>query len=137
MKSPLQLAGPANSASFVDDHETRAKHASPRARPHVFCAVRMPGTPTKLVRKRLDAAGVTMHLADIAATGSQLEVRTKDATARMSDPTSESLDALAKRLVAGELAGLQIRFFADGAWWSDTLLRAADGFRLVRLREGA
>ncbi len=93
--------------------------------------------PVKLVRKRLDAAGVAEHLRDLAARGTQLEVRTKDDAARMSGATSESLDVLASRLVAGEVAGLQIRFFADDAWWSDTVLRAKAGFLLVRMREGA
>lgn len=93
--------------------------------------------PVKLVRKRLDAAGVATHLRDLAAHAAQLEVRTKDDAARMSDATSEPLDALGRRLVAGEVSGLQIRFFADDAWWSDTVLRARDGFLLVRMREGA
>ncbi len=93
--------------------------------------------PVKLVRKRLDAEGVAAHLRDLAARATQLEVRTKDDAARMSDATTDPLDALGRRLVAGDVAGLQIRFFADDAWWSDTVLRAKGGFLLVRMREGA
>ena len=96
----------------------------------------MPRTPVKLARQRLDAAGVASHVAALASNASQLEVRTKGDLSSTSDPTSEPLDAVVKRLVAGELAGLQIRFFADGEWWSDTLLRTGEAFRLVRMREG-
>ena len=103
----------------------------------VFCAVRMTGPPVKLVRQRLDAAGVVAYVADLVTRATQLEVRTKDDLSQMSDATVEPLAALADRLVAGELAGLQIRFFADDDWWSDTVLRARAGFLLVRMREGA
>lgn len=96
----------------------------------------MAGTPVKLVRKRLDAAGVAAHVQALAATATELEVRSKDDVAHTSDASTESRSALAGRLVAGELAALQIRLFADGAWWTDTLLRAGDHFRLVRMREG-
>ena len=37
----------------------------------------------------------------------------------------------------GEIVAIQIRFFQDDDWWSDTVMRADDGFRLVRMREGA
>jgi hypothetical protein len=96
----------------------------------------MPGTPVKLARQRLDAAGVTEHLRDLAQRATQIEARIKDTAAQTSAATSEPLDALARRLVTGDITGLQVRFFLDDAWWSDTILRAPDSFRLVRMREG-
>ena len=97
----------------------------------------MAGTPVKLLRKRLDAAGVVEHLRDLAQRATQLEVRIQQTTGAISDPTTESLDVLARRLAAGDLVGLQISFFADDDWWRDTLLRIDDNFRLVRMREGS
>jgi len=103
----------------------------------VFCALRMPDKPVKLVRKRLDAGGLIAHLQELAARATSLEVRVQGEAARTSDATAEPLDMLARRLVTGELVAVQIRFCLDDTWWSDTVLRARDGFRLVRMREGA
>ena len=96
----------------------------------------MPGTPIKLARQRLDAAAVVEHLRDLAQRATHVEVRIKDVAAQTSAATTEPLDSLARRLAAGEIAALQVRFVLDGTWWSDTLLRAANSFRLVRMREG-
>jgi hypothetical protein len=92
--------------------------------------------PVKLMRKRLDAAGVVAHLEALAASAQQVEIRIKGAVARYSDATTDSLDTAGRRLVAGDIVAVQIRFFEGDAWWSDTLMQARDGFRLVRMREG-
>jgi len=93
--------------------------------------------PVKLVRKRLDADGLVSHLRSLAAQATEIEIRVKGESARTSDATTDSLDAVGHKLVTGEIAAVQIRFFENDDWWSDTLLRAKDGFRLVRMREGA
>jgi hypothetical protein len=93
--------------------------------------------PVKLVRKRLDADGVNAHFQALAATAQQPEIRIKGGATRQSDATSGSLDEVVRQLVAGEIVGVQVRFFDAGDWWIDTVMRARDGFRLVRMREGA
>lgn len=92
--------------------------------------------PVKLVRKRLDAEGVEAHFRVLAATAQQVEIRVKGGATRQSDATTESLEQVGQRLLAGEILAVQIRFFADDDWWSDTVMQANDGFRLVRMREG-
>ncbi len=96
-----------------------------------------PEKPVKLLRKRLDDAGVEAHLRSLAAQAQQIEIRIKGAIDRYSDATTDTLEAVGRRLVAGEVVAIQIRFFQDDDWWSDTVMRADDGFRLVRMREGA
>jgi len=92
--------------------------------------------PVKLVRARLDAEGLAAHLRGLAETASQLELRVKDAVGRHSDATTAPLDEVGRRLLAGEIVAVQIRFFEHDDWWSDTLMRVRDSYRLVRMREG-
>ncbi len=91
--------------------------------------------PVKLVRKRLEADAVEAHLRSLAASAQQIEIRIKGAVDRYSDATTEALEAVGRRLVAGEIVAIQIRFFQDDDWWTDTVMRADAGFRLVRMRE--
>ena len=93
--------------------------------------------PVKLVRERLDAAELEAHLRSLAATAQHIEVRVKGAVAHYSDATTDSLEDLGRRLVAGDLVAVQIRFFEHDDWWSETLMQAKDGYRLVRMREGS
>ena len=94
--------------------------------------------PVKLVRRRLDAAGVEAHLRELATTARELEVRVQGETSRLSAASGATLDAVARRLIAGEIAAAQIRFRDGGDdWWCDTVMRAPHGFRLVRMREGS
>ena len=93
--------------------------------------------PVKLVRKRLDSDELASHLRSLAAHATEIEIRVMGVVARSSDSTTDSLDVVGRKLVTGEIAAVQIRFFENDDWWSDTLLRAKNGFRLVRMREGA
>ncbi len=93
-------------------------------------------TPVKLVRKRLDDEGLASYLRSFVACTEAIEVRVKSAATRSSDATTEPLDVVGRRLATGAITAVQIRFFEDDGWWCDTLLRAKDGFRLVRMREG-
>lgn len=89
----------------------------------------------KLLRKKLDAEALGTHLRSLA-TAEGLEIRVKASSTQHSDGAT-SLDVAADRLRSGDITALQIRFFERGDWWCDTLLRAEDSFRLVRIREGA
>ncbi|MBV8757404.1 MAG: hypothetical protein JO257_09025 [Deltaproteobacteria bacterium] len=89
----------------------------------------MPGS------QRLDATAVLEHVRALAQRATQIAASIQRADATF-EPTGEPLDQLARRLVAGEIVGLQLRFFLDDAWCRDTLLRAPESFRLVRVREG-
>jgi hypothetical protein len=89
----------------------------------------------KLLRKRLDDRELAAHLEALAAGAKDIEIRIKGAVAGYSDATTETLEVVGRRLRAGEIAAVQIRFFQDDDWWSDTVMRAADGFRLVRMRQ--
>ena len=92
--------------------------------------------PVKLVRKRLDAVGLEAHLRSLAANAQHIELRVKGAVAHYSDAATGSLEEVGRRLLAGEIVAIQIRFFENDDWWSDTLMQATDGYRLVRMREG-
>lgn len=92
--------------------------------------------PVKLERTRLDAAELEAHLRSLAATAQHIEVRVKGAVAHYSAATTDSLEDVGRRLLAGEIVAVQIRFFEHDDWWSDTLMQAKDGYRLVRMREG-
>jgi len=98
----------------------------------------MPGPfdnkPVKLVRKKLDEAGLDAHLATLAS-AEGVEIRTKGAAGAYSDAATEQLDAVVQRLRAGEIVAIQIYFFQDGDWWFDTLMRGDDCYRLVRMKQ--
>ena len=91
--------------------------------------------PIKLVRKRLDDAGVEAHLASVANHGQAIELLIKEGAARHSDASAEQLEEAGRRLRAGEIAAVQIRYFQDDDWWCDTVMRAGDSYRLVRMRQ--
>jgi hypothetical protein len=116
-------------------------------RPRTFCAEPIgssaavpprlppPLTPVELRRERLDADGVIAHFASIAGRAQAVEIRTKGAAAALSEAASGGLDDAARRLIAGEIVAVQLRFFEDNAWWCDTVVRKGRDFRLVRMRE--
>ena len=94
--------------------------------------------PVKLLRKRLDAAGVLAHLRALAASARDLEIRTKEEVAVHSNAAADGLDVVGRKLIAGELAAVQVRYFQDDGWWTDTLMHASDGsFRIVRMRQSS
>ncbi len=90
----------------------------------------------KLLRKRLDELGVRAHFDALAGQASAVEIRVKGAATDHSSLASTELADAARSLVAGEIVAVQIRFHQDGAWWCDTVMRAGDGFRLVRMHQG-
>jgi len=89
----------------------------------------------KLVRKRLDEAGVKAHFDALAAEAAAIEIRVKSTAEGPSAEGSVELQAAFHRLVAGELTAVQIRFHQDDHWWCDTVMRVRDDYRLVRMRQ--
>jgi hypothetical protein len=92
--------------------------------------------PIKLVRKRLDDAGVVDHLEQLAGDAQAIEIRTKDAKLGYSEASAGDLAELGRQLITGAIAAVQIRFHQNGDWWCDTVMRADKDFRLVRMRQG-
>ncbi len=117
------------------------RSAPPARAPRALCLrrpfVRRPTDekPVKLVRKRLDAAALGEHLRSIVAHAEVIELRVRDALGHRSEAASETLEVVARRLLAGELEAVQLRYVQDGEPWCDTVMRTGDDFRLVRMRE--
>ncbi len=97
--------------------------------------MRAPRAPVKLLRRRLDLAGVEAHLAVVRSQARAIEIRTKGSVASYSEATPGLLDEIAHRLGTGEIVAVQVRFFQDDAWWCDTVVRKGDDFRLVRMQQ--
>ncbi|MDF1565708.1 MAG: hypothetical protein P1V51_21915 [Deltaproteobacteria bacterium] len=91
--------------------------------------------PIKLLRKKLDDAGVDAHFAELAEHAQAVSVRIKDTRTSLSDASSDQLREVAERLRAGTIEAVQVQFFADDAWWCDTVMRVRDSYRLVRMRQ--
>lgn len=89
----------------------------------------------KLLRKRLDRAGVLSHLAELQRNAQSIELRVKGVEAGYSEETINDFNELGRQLIEGELVAVQLRFHLDEAWWCDTLMRDRDHFRLVRMRQ--
>jgi hypothetical protein len=102
---------------------------------HALALRRMHETPTKLVRKRLDATQIETHILRLSE-AEHVEVRVKSAIGRTSEVPIGSFAELARQLIAGEIVAVQIRYFDRDVWWSDTFLGGRTDFRLVRMREG-
>jgi|GEM_PF-6968441 len=88
----------------------------------------------KLVRERLDAAGVQQHLTLIRNTGEQVELRIKGGDVAYSEASADQLADLGRQLVDGSIVAVQLRYLQDGQEWCDTLMRARKDYRLVRMR---
>jgi hypothetical protein len=71
---------------------------------------------------------------DLATAAEVLSVQGKGGAKAYAAADPLTLDTARERLVAGELAGVQVRYRYGGDEWADTLLRAAGGFRLVRMK---
>jgi hypothetical protein len=91
--------------------------------------------PIKLLRKKLDAAGVEAHFDSVASQAQAVEVRIKGAAEGYSSADTAQLEETGRRLRAGDIAAVQLRFFQDDAWWCDTVMRVKESYRLVRMRQ--
>ncbi len=77
----------------------------------------------------LDDAGLDALLTDLAALGEDLEVRCKGADVH-SAPSTLAESAAALR--AGSVRAMQVSYRYDGRRWVDTVMRAPEGWRVVR-----
>jgi len=73
-------------------------------------------------------------LADLAAAATVEEVLMKGGAEARAHGATSDLAAVRKALSDGRITGAQIRYLHEGVRWTDTLLRAGDGVRLVRAR---
>lgn len=98
----------------------------------------MPGrtkVPTKLLRKKLDEAGVKAHFASLALLMPAPEVRVKASHTAYSTGAETDLADAVDRLLDARLTAVQVRFEKDGVEVCDTIVRVPGGFRLVRIRQ--
>ncbi len=63
-----------------------------------------------------------------------LSVQAKAGPGRYAATDPLSLANARARLTGGEAAGVQVHYRYDGHEWTDTVLRTAGGYRLVRCR---
>ena len=94
------------------------------------------GPPVPLmVEGLLDAQTLTRLFGDLESATSVLGTREKGGSAKFAGgelPLATALD----RLLAGTARAVQVRYRHDGHEWTDTVLAAADGYRVVRCRHG-
>ncbi|HVK17533.1 MAG TPA: hypothetical protein VM533_11345 [Fimbriiglobus sp.] len=79
-----------------------------------------------------DADHLAQLFADLASAAEVLSVQGKADPRRYAAADPLTLDAAHRRLLDGDLVGVQVRYRYDGQEWTDTILRAAGGYRLVR-----
>jgi hypothetical protein len=74
-------------------------------------------------------------LLDVTAVAELFEVRVKRGPRSHAGPAAAELDAARAMLASGEAVAMQLRYRHEGAVWCDTLMRVAEGVRIVRMRE--
>jgi len=82
----------------------------------------------------IDVATLQALVADLLEHAAAVEVRTKGGSRTRADQGTIGLEGAVAALLAGETHGVQIRYRFEDTEWSDTLIRVADGVRLVRTR---
>lgn len=92
------------------------------------------GPPVPLmVEGVIDPPTLTRLFADLAA-AAVLDVREKGGPGEYAAGGGVALDAARDRLLAGSARAVQVRYHFDGCEWTDTVLAAPVGFRVVRCR---
>lgn len=81
----------------------------------------------------LDAAFVDRLFADVGACTELLSVTTKGGAELRAGGEGTTLAEAHAALSAGVVLGVQLRYRHEGRAWCDTILRRADGFRVVRI----
>ncbi len=82
----------------------------------------------------LDADSLAAVLSDIELCTQVIEVRLKRQGTSHADEAPTSLSDAALVLRAGHALALQVRYEHKGLEWWDTVLRLANGYKLVRTR---
>jgi hypothetical protein len=86
-----------------------------------------------LWQAELDDPALDQLLADLAAAAEVHSVQAKGDARALAPTDPLTLDAAGRRLKAGEVRGVQVRYRYDGRDWTDTLLRTPAGYRLTRI----
>jgi hypothetical protein len=73
-------------------------------------------------------------VADLTAFTRIDEVLEKTRGTAQSTAGQVTLSAACERLVAGHTIGVQIRYYHQDFHWTDTIIAASSGYRLVRIR---
>lgn len=81
----------------------------------------------------LDPGTLAALFDDLERAAEAVEVRLKGAAAGHAAAGAVPLREAERLLVEGRVRGVQVRYRWAGAAWCDTLLRGADGVRLVRM----
>ncbi|GDX80743.1 hypothetical protein LBMAG42_25540 [Deltaproteobacteria bacterium] len=82
----------------------------------------------------LDAPTLAALFDDLNAHATVLDVITKGGPVQHSAGTQVPLREAQALLAEGRVRGVQVRYVWQGDEWRDTLLAAADGVRLVRMK---
>lgn len=81
----------------------------------------------------LDRAGVQQLFFDIEHAGRFIGARLKEAPGKHSSGTECGLAAALEALDRGQAVGVQLHYEHQTRLWCDTILRQADGYRVVRV----
>ncbi|MBE7450565.1 MAG: hypothetical protein HS111_17195 [Kofleriaceae bacterium] len=81
----------------------------------------------------LDDATVSQLFFDVGAVAELLGVAVKHPGARRAEDAPLTLDEACRALLAGTVAGVQLRYRHEREEWWDTLARTPAGIRLIRI----
>lgn len=93
--------------------------------------LQLPGVHSAL----LDADTLAELFRDLSLVARVLDVRVKGHPASYSSSAEWTLDAAGAALASGQVGAIQVRYELGAEVWRDTLLRTAEGTRLVRIKE--
>jgi hypothetical protein len=82
----------------------------------------------------LDPETLEQLFFDLSQLAEVLDVRLKAAPTARANPVAPSLEDARLALVQGQTLAAQIRYRFRGVEWIDTLMKTAEGVRLVRMR---
>jgi hypothetical protein len=91
------------------------------------------GSPIpKMVEAVLSPSDLTALLADLAALTTITDVLCKAAPQQLTPEQNLTLQSATELFLARQVMAMQIRYQYDGSAWTDTVLHAQPGYRLVR-----
>ena len=90
-----------------------------------------------LVEGVIDPATLRQLFADLAAAATDLLIREKGDPRGYAAAAELSPQAALDRLLSGATRAVQLRYRFDGHEWTDTVLAAPTGFRVLRCRHEA
>lgn len=93
------------------------------------------GPPVPLMTEgHIDIATLNQLASDLLTAAEVLEVREKSAPGSYAVPDNPPLRTALDRLTSGETRAVQVRYRYGGHEWSDTIMAARGGYRVVRCR---